>query len=176
MINNSETTIISDINDLNKIFGHDITRKGIKPKFIMPKIGGKPKTIRILHSKDASGNLGVIYTVKNEKMNTGTAIFMTVEDYENPGTEFIMGVGKSLFNNFDALCNENKITLADLPGKIVQISASPYKEYVCKSCNGAKGGCQDCGFTGHSTVFNLTMRNDLMSTTKNVKKITNDEF
>lgn len=171
----SETKVISSLSDLNDMFEHKGDRTGIRPTFVKPKIGEKGKTIIVINSDDKKGNIGPIRMVTNPKMNNGLpTAFMDVMDYEDQTTIYQMGLGKSLPIQFDALCNDNNWTLAELHGKIVTMKASPYGKYPCRSCGGK--GCDDCSNTGKSTVFSLTARMDLMSPTGQTKKKVADEF
>jgi len=174
MANTSETKIVSSISDLKDIFKHKDDRKGIKPKFEMPKIGGDGKTIVIVDSDDGNGNVGPIRIVKNEKMKGGEAPFMDVMEHGDESTIYQMGLGESLLIQFDAMCNDNKWPLTDLHGKIVTIKASPYAKFKCNSCYGK--GCEDCDNTGKSKVFSLTARHDLMNPTKVASKGPADNF
>ena len=172
MVERNEETI-SSAEELNEIFSHDESKMRIADKFETPKIGGKAKVITILHSKSDDGTLGVVKKVINDKFTGGSGIFMTVSEYNHPEVELQMGLSKSLFNSIDRMCNSEKIQLVDLPGKIVQITANEYDKYKCNKCGGR--GCPDCGNTGNSTVFNVSLRHDLMNPTTQIKGTT-DEF
>lgn len=173
MANTSETKVVSNISDLKDVFKHKDDRKGIKPKFEMPKIGGPGKTIVVVNSDDGNGNIGPIRIVTNEKMKNGSAPFMDVMEHGDESTIYQMGLGESLLLQIDAMCNDNKWPLTDLHGKIVTIKAAPYAKFKCNNCGGR--GCDECDNTGKSKVFSLTARHDLMNPTK-VAKGSADNF
>ncbi len=169
-----ETQVISSKEEIEKLFEHDETRKVILPKLQTPVPNDGGKDIIILYSKDDNGNPGLLYKVKHEKMNTGEALFMTVAEYEHQEVPLQMGVNKSVFNSLDRLCNSKGWLLTELPGKILHMTASAYSKYPCRECNGK--GCDSCGGSGKSKVFNFTARDDLMTPSKQTKGKVADEF
>lgn len=170
----SENRAISSLEELNDVFKHDETRKSISDKLVMPRPGDGGKAVLILNSKGDDGSIGPIKVVKNSKFKDGNGIFMTVAEVEHPGVELQMGLGESLKNSIDRMCNTEKWTLAELPGKIIHITANYYPKIKCSKCNGI--GCAACEKTGDSTVFNARARHDLMSPTKSTKGKVADEF
>lgn len=166
----SENKIVSSSAELDSIFEHDATRKSIADKLVMPRPASDGKIITILHSKGDDGSLGLVKIVNNPKFRDGNGIFMTVEEYDHPGVELQMGLGKSLKQSLDRMCNTEGFPLDQLPGKIVHITANYYTTEnapKCSKCNGR--GCEACESTGYSTVFNVRLRKDLMNPTKVAK-------
>lgn len=175
----SDTKVIASAAELEGLFEHDETRKSIADKFIMPRPNDGGKAVTILHSKGLDGSLGVVSVVKNEKFTNseGQGIFMMVADVNQPEVEQQMGLSKSMFNSIDRLCNSEGWKLAELPGKIIHITANYYTAVGAAKCNKCNGrGCAACENTGNSTVFNVRARHDLMSPTRSTKKKVADEF
>lgn len=173
----SDRTIVSSVEDLEKIFKPEITGGYIADRITMPRPGDGGKAVLILHSKGEDGQLGVVHIVRNEKMKTGEASFMSVAEYDHPEVEMQMGLGESLKNSIKRMCNSEGWKISDLPGKIVHITANYYtgeKAPKCSQCHGI--GCAACENTGNSTVFNVRARHDLMSPTGSTKKKVADEF
>ena len=169
----TENIVVNSAEDLNKIFGHDETRKSIADKFVMPRPGDGGKAVRILYTKNSDNSLGVVSIVKNDKFKDGQGIFMNVADVEQPEIELQMSLSKSMFNSIDRMCNSEGWKLTDLPNKVIHITANWYPKIKCNQCNGL--GCDKCDGTGNSTVFNVRARHDLMSATGAAKKKA-DEF
>ena len=167
MANTSENKVIQSAEELNEIFKHDETRKVIAGKLEMPRPGKGGKAIIILNSKGDDGSIGPVKVVKNSKFKDGNGVFMAVAEADHPEVELQMGLGESLKQSFDRLCNSEGWKLTELPGKIVQLNAAYYKKNKCSQCGGR--GCVACENTGQSTVFSVTARHDLMSPTGNVK-------
>lgn len=174
----SENKIVTDLNELNTIFEHDEKRQSIQDKLVMPIPGDKGKIVRFLVFKGDNGSYGPIKVVKNDKFNAGSGVFMNVEELSNPGVELQMSLGISLKGAIDRMCNTQKWTLTDLPGKIVHITANYYTAKDAPKCSKCGGrGCPACGNTGNSTVFNVRPRIDLMSATAGATKAANkDDF
>lgn len=178
----SKMEVITSEEELNNIFDHKEDATGIVPSFPMPKIGGKAKTVMIMPSIGKDGSLSPVFKATHPNLNNGKPVIgMLVEEIGNEGTIYKINLGKSLMRNFDALCNDNHIKFMDLVGKIINISASPFKGNESKNmcgkpgCKGiGNGGCSECGGTGYSTVFAIALRRDLMSPSKASKR--NDQF
>ncbi len=178
MAQKSENKAVSSLSELNELFKHDESRKVIMGKLVMPRPGDGGKTLLILNSQGDDGTVGPVKVVKNSKFKDGNGIFMTVAEHKHLETSLQMGLGKSLFNAFDRMCNTEGFTLADLPGKIVQLTANYYTAPDAPKCSNCMGrGCNKCEGTGNSTVFSVQLRRDLMeSPTKAAKGKIEDTF
>jgi len=172
----SETTGIKSQEDFDKLLKTEITGGYISDKFIMPRPNDGGKVVRILWSKDNKGELCPMKVVKNSKFKDGNGVFMTVAEIDQPEVELQMGVGESIKNAVKRMLNSEGWNINDLPDKIVHITANYYtseRAAKCSKCHGK--GCVACENTGYSTVFNMKARRDLMSPTKQTKKVA-DEF
>lgn len=188
----SERKIISDLNELDKIFKPDLTGEQISDKFIMPIPGDNGKVVRLQYIIGKDGSLGVVDKVKNPKFK-GTnqeADFMNVEelsppDFASNGIIKRMGLGESMKNSLKRMMNTKVWKPTDLPGKVVHITATWWSaapmdrrdpKVKCKQCNGA--GCKTCGNMGIQppAVFNCTARDDLMKVVSGAEKKGGDEF
>lgn len=176
-------TVISKAEDLEAIFKPEITEGSIDDKLVMPRPGDEGEIVRILYAKSPDGTLGLINVVNNAKFKGGRGEFMSVEKFSNPGVPLQMGLGESLKTSIKRMCNTNGWKIADLPGKVIHITANWYssseKGIYCNDCRGSGvlSGvkCKKCDGTGKTIVFNTRARLDLMQATPGIKgKV--DEF
>lgn len=171
-----ESTVISDVSMIEDIFDQKNVKKGIPPTFQTPDIGAPPKTITFQPIIDSNGNPQLVEIVN---LDTGRTPYLRVCEYGKPEVVYKLALGKSLSPAMNAIRNDpsNGFTsYNDFIGKTVSILSSPYAEHPCKECNRKAGGCKVCGGTGHSKVYSLTLRNDLMSVTKNAKSDSSNLF
>lgn len=192
----SERKIISDLNELDKIFKPELTGEQISDKFLMPVPGDNGKVVRLQYIIGKDGALGIVDKVKNPKFKgvNQEAEFMNIEeltppDYTSSGIIKRMGLSESMKNSLKRLMNTKGWKPTDLPGKVVHITASWWtkapiekrskdkngKYIKCKDCAGA--GCINCDGTGYQSpaVFNCTARDDLMKAVTG-NKGSGDEF
>lgn len=192
----SERKIISDLNELDRIFKPELTGESISDKFVMPVPESNGKVVRIQYIIGKDGSLGVVDKVKNPafKGPAQEAEFMNVEelvppDFVSNGIIKRMGLSESMKNSLKRLMNTKVWKPTDLPGKVIHITATYwYKATVekrsrdkndkyikCKDCGGK--GCINCDGSGFQSpvVFNCSSRDDLMKAVSGAGK-KGDEF
>ncbi len=168
------SNVITSSTDLDNLFDQEHVKKGIPPTFQMPNIGEGPKTVTFMPIIDAEGNPQLAEIVN---LDSGPAPYARVMEYGKPEIVYKQALGDSLIPGMNAIRNNpaNGLTgYNDFIGKTISIVATPYAKHPCPKC-GTKG-CKVCGGTGMSKVFSITLRNDLMSPTKNVRRTSEDTF
>ncbi len=177
----SETKAITSEEDLEKMFNPEqkITGGYIADKFVTPTPGDGGKAIIFKYSKDDDGTLCILKSVKNPAFDSGEADIMTISEHEHPDVEYQISAGKSFKNAVKRMCVSEGWKFNDLPGKIAHITSNWYPKVKCSGVDkkiGCTGkNCPKCNGTGHSKVFNLRARPDLMSPTGQTKKKASDE-
>ncbi len=152
-------------------------RIGIMDKLVMPSPGGKAVTVRLLWSKDDSGQPIAVMRKENPKFRDNVAYFMTVELADVPG-EKQLSMSKSLMGSIFAAARDKGITLEEMIGKVGNITAQYFtaapkskRRGQCPECGGK--GCKACTVTGSGqdagvitgmrtpVVYNFRIRDDL---------------
>ena len=119
---------------------------------------------------------------RSEKF-TNTAVFLNVEEVENPGIEKDLSLSKTLYQSIDRELNNAGLKWEDLPGRVLAIIAdywtgapSNKRSNRCPRCNGK--GCEFCTVTGNGqdagtatgmappTRYDATLRTDVGNTGK----------
>lgn len=163
-------------------------RIGIKEKIVMPVPGGDPVTIRLLWSMDDGNKPVAVKKIENPKFTDGVGFFMTAELYSKPGAQKQVNLSKSLFGSIAAASKEKGIAFEEMIGKVGDISASYFtgapkinRKLQCVQCHGK--GCSHCTVSGTGTdagittgmepptVYNFTLRDDLMKAGSKGKEI-----
>jgi hypothetical protein len=144
-----------------------------------PDIEGDSLTVRILYYKDKNGQDSYYKRVTGEKFKT-PAIFMNVEEVGVPGIEKDLQIPKMLYQCIERELTARNLTIVDLPGKMMTITAdywtsAPIKKRSkeCPKCNGR--GCNFCVVTGDGqdagiitglrppTRYDAVIRDDLVN-------------
>jgi hypothetical protein len=173
----SVSKLISDAEELEKLFRPDITGGEISDKLQMPTPESEGIVVRLKYLTTKEGKLAVVDQVQNPKFKGGIAEFMNVEVVGKEGIDKRLNLSESVKNALRRTMNDNQWKVVDLPGKVVQITANYWSNsprdkrdanVKCVRCGGV--GCKFCGFVGlqPGVVFNIHARNDLMSPTNAV--------
>jgi hypothetical protein len=180
----TENVFGSDADELNNLFGmtEDKRKKiaGIKTRAKMPDPAKKGDTLTVIvrYYKDKNGQVNYYKKVTGEKFKT-PAIFLNVEELEAPGIEKDLQVPKTLYQSIDRELSNRGLTIVDLPGKAMSITADYWtsaprnkRSMKCPKCNGA--GCDFCVVSGTGqdagvatgmcppTRYDAVIRDDLM--------------
>jgi hypothetical protein len=145
-----------------------------------PDIEEDSITVRVRYYKDKNGQVNYYKKVTGEKFKT-PAIFLNAEEVGVPGIEKDLQVPKTLYQCIDRELTARNLTIVDLPGKIMTITAdywtsAPIKKRAkeCPECNGR--GCSFCVVTGDGedggictglcppTRYDAVIRDDLVNT------------
>jgi hypothetical protein len=194
----TENVYGSDIDELNSLFGMTEDKRakiaGIKNRAKMPDPSkkGDVLTVVVRYYTDKSGKVDYYKKVTGEKFKT-PAIFLNVEELDAPGLEKDMQVPKTLYQSIDRELSNRGLTIVDLPGKTMSITAdywtSAPRAKRSKQCPKCKGkGCDFCVVSGTGqdagvatgmcppTRYDAIIRDDLMSGKGTTGKAVAKEF
>lgn len=151
----------SDADELNKLFDMTEDKRakiaGIKKRVKMPdpEKKGDTRNVRVLYYKGADGKADYYKRVSGDKFKT-PAIFLNVEELDAPGIEEDLQVPKTLYQCIDRELSNRGLTIVDLPGKILSVTADYWtsaprakRSKQCPKCRGK--GCDFCTVTGTGT-------------------------
>jgi hypothetical protein len=180
----TENVFGSDVNELNNLFGMTEDKRakiaGIKGRVKMPDPAKKGDSITVIvhYYKDKNGQASYYKKVTGEKFKT-PAIFLCVEELDAPGIEKDLQVPKTLYQCIDRELSNRGLTIVDLPGKAMSITADYWtsaprakRSMKCPKCKGA--GCDFCVVSGTGidagiatgmcppTRYDAVIREDLM--------------
>jgi len=179
----ADTEFGSSEQELDELFDMDEEKKlkiaGIKDRLKMPdpSISGDRVTCRVLYYQNPDGTTQWYKKVSGEKF-TNTAVFLNVEDVEQPGIEKDLSVGKTLYQSLTREVTNRGMKMSELPGKVLIITAGYWtsapkskRSNVCPNCNGQ--GCAFCTVSGNGedagkstgyappTRFDCVIKNDM---------------
>jgi hypothetical protein len=181
----AENVFGSDAEELNTLFGMTEDKRakiaGIKNRVKMPDPTKKGDTVTVVvrYYKTKDGKVNYYKKVTGAKFKT-PAIFLNVEEVEAPGIEKDLQMPKTLFQSVDRELSNRGLTITDLPGKVMTITADYWtsaprskRSNPCPKCKGK--GCDFCVVSGSGqdagvatglcppTRYDAVFRDDIMS-------------
>ena len=155
----AESDFGSSQEELDKIFDMNAEKRekiaDIRGRIGMPNPDkpGDAVNVRVLYYKKGDEN-DLFKKVSGEKF-TNTAVFLNVEEVEQPGIEKDLGLSKTLYQGIDRELTNRGLAWKDLPGKILTMTADYWTSApiikrgnrTCPKCSGA--GCAFCTVSGN---------------------------